>query len=78
MLFRLAARHETAKKMLIDQGRPKELVDAMPHVQVGLLVALAAIRRGIRRIAEMAKSSVLGSATRTGQVGETDQRNARR
>jgi hypothetical protein len=40
MAFRLAARHETAKKILIDQGRPKELVDAMPHFQVGLLVAL--------------------------------------
>jgi hypothetical protein len=40
ILLRLAARHESAKKMLIDQGRPKELVDAMPHIQVGLLVAL--------------------------------------
>jgi hypothetical protein len=37
---RLAARHEMAKKILIEQGRPKELVDAMPHFQVGLLVAL--------------------------------------
>jgi len=33
----LAARHEVAKKILIDQGRPKELVDAMPHLQVALL-----------------------------------------
>jgi hypothetical protein len=40
MALRLASRHETAKKILIDQGRPKELVDAMPHFQVGLLVAL--------------------------------------
>jgi hypothetical protein len=40
MALRLAARHEAAKKVLIDQGRPKELVDAMPHFQVGLLVAL--------------------------------------
>jgi hypothetical protein len=31
------ARHEAAKKILIDQGRPKELVEAMPHVQVALL-----------------------------------------
>jgi hypothetical protein len=36
----LAARHQAAKKILIDQGRPKELVDAMPHFQVGLLLAL--------------------------------------
>jgi hypothetical protein len=40
MALRLMARHEAAKKMLIDQGRPKENVDAMPHFQVGLLVAL--------------------------------------
>jgi hypothetical protein len=40
LALRLAARHEAAKKTLIDQGRPKELVDAMPHFQVGLLVAL--------------------------------------
>jgi hypothetical protein len=40
MALRLAARHETAKKILINQGRPKELVDAMPHFQVGLLIAL--------------------------------------
>ncbi len=36
----LAPHHEAAKKILIDQGRPKELVDAMPHCQVGLLVGL--------------------------------------
>jgi hypothetical protein len=40
LAMRLAARHETAKQILIDQGRPKELVDAMPQFQVGLLVAL--------------------------------------
>ncbi len=40
ILLRLAARHEAAKKILIAQGRPKELVDAMPHVQVGMLVAM--------------------------------------
>jgi hypothetical protein len=40
MLLRIAARHEAAKKELLDEGRPKELVDAMPHVQVALLVAL--------------------------------------
>jgi hypothetical protein len=31
------SRHETAKKRLIKQGRPKELVDAMPHLQVAML-----------------------------------------
>ena len=40
VLLRIAARHEAAKKILIDEGRPKELVDAMPHVQVALLVGL--------------------------------------
>ena len=30
------SRHEAAKKVLIDEGRPKELVDAMPHVQVAI------------------------------------------
>jgi hypothetical protein len=40
MLLRITARHEAAKKALLDEGRPKELVDAMPHVQVALLVAL--------------------------------------
>ena len=40
LLARLASRHEAAKKALLDEGRPKELVDAMPHVQVGLRVAL--------------------------------------
>ncbi|HVS38251.1 MAG TPA: hypothetical protein VMS17_22020 [Gemmataceae bacterium] len=40
MLLRIAARHEAAKKALIAEGRPNELVDAMPHVQVALLVAL--------------------------------------
>jgi hypothetical protein len=37
---RLAARHEAAKQSLIEEGRPKELVDAMPPVQAALLVAL--------------------------------------
>ena len=40
MLLRIAARHDAAKKVLIEEGRPKELVDAMPHVQVALYVAL--------------------------------------
>ncbi len=37
---RLLERHEAAKKFLIDKGRPKELVDAMPPAQVGCMVAL--------------------------------------
>ena len=40
MLLRVAAQHEAAKKALLDEGRPKELVDAMPHLQVALLVSL--------------------------------------
>jgi hypothetical protein len=40
MLLRIAAHHEAAKKVLLDQGRPKELVDAMPHLQVALLLSL--------------------------------------
>jgi hypothetical protein len=40
LALRLAPQHEAAKKILIDQGRPKELVDAMPPFQVGLLVGL--------------------------------------
>ena len=40
MLLRIASRHEAAKKILLDEGRPKERVDAMPHVQVALYVAL--------------------------------------
>ena len=40
ILLRLAARHEATKEVLIAQGRPKELVDAMPHVQVAMLVAM--------------------------------------
>jgi hypothetical protein len=40
MALQVAAHHEAAKKILINQGRPKELVDAMPHFQVALLVAL--------------------------------------
>lgn len=36
----LAPHHKAAKKILIDQGRPKVLVDAMPDFQVGLLVGL--------------------------------------
>ena len=36
---RMLGRHEAAKKLLIAQGRPKELVDAMPHLQVAMLDA---------------------------------------
>ena len=34
------SRHEIAKKTLIDAGRPKEKVEAMPQLQVALLHAL--------------------------------------
>jgi hypothetical protein len=34
---RLLARYDEYKKVLLDQGRPKEKVEAMPHVQVALL-----------------------------------------
>ena len=33
----VVSRHESAKKRLIKQGRPKELVDAMPQLQVAML-----------------------------------------
>jgi hypothetical protein len=39
-LLRLAAKQEGIKKILMDQGRPKEIVDAMPDEQVALLLAL--------------------------------------
>jgi hypothetical protein len=32
--------HELAKRALIDAGRPRELVDRMPHIQVAILYAL--------------------------------------
>lgn len=39
MAQRIQSRHEAAKKALIEQGRPREKVEAMPHVQVALLHA---------------------------------------
>jgi hypothetical protein len=39
-LLRLAAKQEGIKKILMDQGRPKEIVAAMPDEQVALLLAL--------------------------------------
>jgi hypothetical protein len=33
----MLSRHETAKRALIQSGRPKEKVESMPHVQVALL-----------------------------------------
>jgi hypothetical protein len=36
----IASKHEAAKKALIEAGRPKEKVDAMPHFQVALLHAV--------------------------------------
>jgi hypothetical protein len=37
---RLTEHYEEHKKVLLDQGRPKEKVEAMPHVQVALLAEL--------------------------------------
>jgi hypothetical protein len=37
--LRISSRHEKAKEALIAQGRPKDKVEAMPHVQVALLYA---------------------------------------
>ena len=45
ILLAVAARHEAAKQLLIDEGRPKELVDAMPHVQVALAAAMMQYNR---------------------------------
>jgi hypothetical protein len=39
MAANISLKHERAKKALIDAGRPKEKVEAMPHVQVALLHA---------------------------------------
>jgi len=38
--YLLSTRHEKAKKALIAQGRPRAKVEAMPHVQVGMLHAM--------------------------------------
>jgi hypothetical protein len=35
----IRSKHETAKRALVAQGRPRELVEKMPHVQVALLHA---------------------------------------
>jgi hypothetical protein len=40
LAFMIRGRHETAKKALIAEGRPREKVEAMPHLQVALLHAL--------------------------------------
>ena len=39
-LLHLAAKQKGIKKILIDQGRPKDIVDAMPDEEVALLLAL--------------------------------------
>ncbi len=41
----ILVKHETAKKALIAAGRPKEKVDAMPHLQVALLHAFLQLDR---------------------------------
>jgi hypothetical protein len=52
MLLRIAAQHEDDKARLLAEGRPKELVDAMPHIQVALL---ASMRRHDQFLDEMTK-----------------------
>ena len=52
MLLRIRAQHDDEKASLIAEGRPKELVDAMPHIQVALL---ASMRRHDRFLDEMTK-----------------------
>jgi hypothetical protein len=47
----IRARHETAKRVLVAQGRPRELVERMPHVQVALLHALADYDRQLDEMA---------------------------
>jgi hypothetical protein len=39
-LLHLAANQQGIKKILVDQGRPKDVVDAMPNEQVAILLAL--------------------------------------
>jgi hypothetical protein len=41
MIHKIMRKHEQAKRVLITQGRPRELVEAMPHVQVALLHSFA-------------------------------------
>jgi hypothetical protein len=50
----IASRHETAKRALIAQGRPKEIVDKMPHVQVAVLHALLQYDRELDEFAKLA------------------------
>ena len=44
-LLHLAAQQEGIKKILIDEGRPKEVVDAMPDIQAALLVGYGIMTR---------------------------------
>jgi hypothetical protein len=45
LALNISLKHEKAKKALIDAGRPKEKVEAMPHFQVALLHALLDLDR---------------------------------
>jgi hypothetical protein len=46
----ILARHEIAKKALIEHGRPRELVEAMPHIQVAVLHGLLEYERVIDEV----------------------------
>ncbi len=41
----LQKKHEAAKRALVARGRPRELVEKLPHVQVALLLAFAELDR---------------------------------
>jgi hypothetical protein len=73
LALRLAQRHEAAKQQLIAQGRPKEKVDAMPHVQVGLLVAFQQYEQ---RIDEVVKCQNLPAWESRPRLEEADRRRA--
>jgi hypothetical protein len=45
LALRLQKKHEAAKRALVAAGRPRELVEKMPHVQVALLQAFAELDR---------------------------------
>jgi hypothetical protein len=45
LAVRLQKKHEAAKRSLVEAGRPRELVEQLPHVQVALLHAFAEYER---------------------------------
>jgi hypothetical protein len=45
LALRLQKKHEAAKRALVEAGRPREVVEKLPHVQVALLHAFAEYER---------------------------------